>query len=68
MLRIITPPGSYPITLAEAKAQVRAADSSNDTIIQGFQCRHIHNLLAVFSLELRVSPYKSGLALSTGER
>jgi len=35
MLRIVTPPASYPITLAEAKAQLRVADSSNDTIIQG---------------------------------
>src|SRR5262245_1134282 len=35
MLRIVTPPANYPITLAEAKAQLRATDSSNDTIIQG---------------------------------
>lgn len=33
MLRIVTPPASYPVTLAEAKAQLRVSDSSNDTII-----------------------------------
>lgn len=37
MLRIVTPPASYPITLAEAKAQLRVAssDTSNDVIIGG---------------------------------
>lgn len=34
MLRIVTPPASYPITLAEAKAQLRVSDSSNDVIIE----------------------------------
>jgi uncharacterized phiE125 gp8 family phage protein len=34
MLRIVTPPASYPITLDEAKAQLRVADTANDTIIQ----------------------------------
>ena len=34
MLRIVTPPASDPITLAEAKAQLRVSDSSNDVVIQ----------------------------------
>ena len=34
MLRIVTPPASYPVTLEEAKAQLRITDTSNDTIIQ----------------------------------
>lgn len=33
MLRIVTPPASYPITLSEAKAQLRVSDTSSDTII-----------------------------------
>ncbi|BAL77037.1 head-tail connector protein [Bradyrhizobium cosmicum] len=35
MLRIVTPPASYPVTLTEAKAQLRVAsgDTSNDAII-----------------------------------
>jgi uncharacterized phiE125 gp8 family phage protein len=33
MLRIVTPPASYPVTLAEAKAQLRATDTSNDVMI-----------------------------------
>ncbi|MHC2578223.1 putative phiE125 gp8 family phage protein [Bradyrhizobium diazoefficiens] len=33
MLRIVTPPASYPVTLAEAKAQLRVLDSSNDLMI-----------------------------------
>jgi uncharacterized phiE125 gp8 family phage protein len=35
MLRVVTPPDGYPVTLAEAKAQLRISDSSNDVIIQG---------------------------------
>jgi uncharacterized phiE125 gp8 family phage protein len=35
MLRIITAPATYPITLDEAKAQLRVTDSSSDTLIQG---------------------------------
>jgi uncharacterized phiE125 gp8 family phage protein len=35
MLRVVTPPAGYPITLDEAKAQLRISDSSNDVIIQG---------------------------------
>jgi uncharacterized phiE125 gp8 family phage protein len=35
MLRIVTPPAGYPVTLDEAKAQLRISDSSNDVIIQG---------------------------------
>lgn len=35
MLCIVTPPASYPVTLAEAKAQLRmdAGDTSNDVIV-----------------------------------
>jgi len=33
-LRIVTPPAGYPITLAEAKAQLRVSDTSNEAIIQ----------------------------------
>jgi uncharacterized phiE125 gp8 family phage protein len=35
MLRIVTPPASYPVTLDEAKAQLRVSDSSSDTVIAG---------------------------------
>lgn len=35
MLRIVLPPASDPITLAEAKAQLRVTDTSNDLIIAG---------------------------------
>jgi uncharacterized phiE125 gp8 family phage protein len=35
MLRVVVPPAGYPVTLAEAKAQLRVTDSSQDTVIQG---------------------------------
>lgn len=35
MLRIVTPPASEPVTLAEAKAQLRITDTSTDTVITG---------------------------------
>lgn len=35
MLRIVTPPAGDPITLAEAKAQLRVTDTSNDLLIAG---------------------------------
>jgi uncharacterized phiE125 gp8 family phage protein len=35
MLRIVTPPAGYPISLDEAKAQLRISDSSSDTLISG---------------------------------
>jgi uncharacterized phiE125 gp8 family phage protein len=37
MLRIVIPPASYPVTLAEAKAQLRidSGDTSNDVTISG---------------------------------
>jgi uncharacterized phiE125 gp8 family phage protein len=35
MLRVITPPASYPVTLDDAKAQLRLSDSSSDVLIQG---------------------------------
>lgn len=34
MLRIVTPPASYPITLEEAKAQLRVSGTSNDAMIE----------------------------------
>jgi len=34
-LRIVEPADSDPVSLAEAKAQLRAADSSNDVVIKG---------------------------------
>ncbi|MCK1404909.1 hypothetical protein [Bradyrhizobium sp. 76] len=39
MLRIVRLPASYPVTLAEAKAQLRATDTSNDVMIsRGQRC------------------------------
>jgi uncharacterized phiE125 gp8 family phage protein len=34
MLRVVVPPAAYPVTLAEAKAQLRVPDSCQDTVIQ----------------------------------
>lgn len=34
MLRIVVPPAGYPVTLEEAKAQLRVSDTSQDSIIQ----------------------------------